>query len=62
MYDISIRLYSREPHVSQIMTGFSMLERADKNKYKINISYYTGENKGAFVEVIYRGKRSYMMF
>lgn len=57
MYDISIRLYSREPHVSQIMTGFCMLERSNKKKYKINISHYTGGNKGAFVEVVYRGKK-----
>ena len=53
---IDIRLYSKEPHVSQILTGFCMLKKKGKLQYKIQESS-ASIIRGAFVEVIYKGKK-----
>lgn len=54
---IRIKLYSEEPHISQILTGFCMLEFLNKGEYKIEIASYPGSLRGAFVEAVYKGKK-----
>ena len=57
MERIEIKLHSTEPHVSQILTGFCMLEASNKGQYNVHTSTEVEGVKGAFVEVIYRGKK-----
>lgn len=57
MEHIEIKLHSKEPHVSQILTGFCMLETSNKRQYRTCISAEVEGLKGAFVEVTYKGKK-----
>lgn len=58
MEKIKIKLYSKGPHISQILTGFCMLERNDKmNQYRVEMDSSAGNIQGEFVEVLYKGKR-----
>ena len=54
---IDIRLYSKEPHVSQILTGFCMLKSEGRVQYKIKEGNIPAGIQGAFVEAVYKGKR-----
>ena len=57
MEAIDIKLYSKEPHISQILTGFCMLKKAGRVQYGIQENSESVNIKGAFVEAIYKGKR-----
>ena len=57
METINIRLYSKEPHISQILTGFCMLKKAGKIQYGDLENNESVNIQGAFVEIIYKGKR-----
>ena len=58
MENIVIKLYSKGPHISQILTGFCMVERNSKtNKCRVKLESSDGNIQGEFVEVLYKGKR-----
>lgn len=54
---IDIRCYSKEPHISQILTGFCMMEKAGKVQCRVKESDSAETIKGAFVEAQYKGKK-----
>ena len=54
---IDIKLYSKEPHISQILTGFCLLEGAGRIRYKIKEADTSAKVQGAFVEAAYKGKK-----
>lgn len=58
MEKIDIKLYSKGPHISQILTGFCMLERnSNTNKCRVKMKSSSGNIRGEFAEVLYKGKR-----
>ena len=57
MEEIDIWVCSKEPHVSQILTGFCMLEKLGKLQYTFNGNISSSNVNGAFVKVDYKGKK-----
>lgn len=58
MESITVRYYSREPHISQVLTGFCMLARQQPSEYQCSfLSAFDNSISGAYVEAEYRGKR-----
>lgn len=59
MEEVRIKLLSREPHLSQILTGFTMLGR--QKKWKLTVEDYSREDsqpyRSAMAIVSYRGKK-----
>lgn len=59
MENVKITLLSREPHVSQILTGFTMLER--RGTVKIDVEDRSQDEtlpyRSVMLEVFYRGKK-----
>ena len=48
MEKIKIKLYSKGPHISQILTGFCMLQRNDKmNQCRLEMESSAGIIKGS---------------
>lgn len=57
METIKIKYYQYVPHISQILTGFCLLQKAEPKKYHLEFEYAGADDfVGPFVEVIYRGK------
>lgn len=54
---IDIKRYSKEPHVSQILTGFCMLQNAGRLQYRIHEGDSFTSFDGAFVEAVYKEKK-----
>ena len=57
MEKIVLSIYSREPHISQILTGFQLLSQHEKT-FSIEVGPANQANvRGAYVEAVYHGKR-----
>lgn len=60
METITIHIFSREPHLSQILTGFLMLSKRRHCNFKIVVEDHSRDNncpyRGALLRVFYRGK------